>query len=357
MSSLRTRTLLSALTAVAAALLLVLVPAPAFANPAVPDDASEAVERLAELTHKAERLTEQWHRARDRLEARRAELQRAKAELAAARRDRAQARAAAQRFRKQVDRFTSFSFRGARLNKVSAVLSSDSAGEFVDRMAALEMLAAHNREAMQRLSAALAQARQAERRAEHAKAGAARAKRQAARIEAQRQQARERMQRQIAKVQQRLEELTAAERETYTSGGITDYVLDVVPGGDGDDAGGGAASDAAMQAVQAALSQQGEPYRWAAEGPDAFDCSGLMMWSYAQAGIELPRSSSQQAQVGRPVSRSELQPGDLIALYSPVSHIGMYVGNGKYVHAPQPGDVVEVVPVPWDEVTAMRRVV
>jgi cell wall-associated NlpC family hydrolase len=70
----------------------------------------------------------------------------------------------------------------------------------------------------------------------------------------------------------------------------------------------------------------------------------------------LPHSSSEQAQMGTKVSRSQLEPGDLIALYEPVSHIGIYVGNGRYVNAPQTGDVVKVVSVPWDEVTAMRRI-
>ncbi|HEX2301749.1 MAG TPA: NlpC/P60 family protein, partial [Pseudonocardiaceae bacterium] len=87
------------------------------------------------------------------------------------------------------------------------------------------------------------------------------------------------------------------------------------------------------------------------------DCSGLVKWSYEQAGMSgLPHSSRQQAQMGTSVSRSKLKPGDLIALYSPVSHIGLYVGNGRYVHAPQAGDVVKVSSVPWSDVTAMRRI-
>ena len=70
-----------------------------------------------------------------------------------------------------------------------------------------------------------------------------------------------------------------------------------------------------------------------------------MQWAYKQAGISLPRTSSAQAGFGTPVSRDQLQPGDLVAYYSPVSHIGMYIGDGKMVHAPTSGDVVKISPL------------
>jgi cell wall-associated NlpC family hydrolase len=80
-------------------------------------------------------------------------------------------------------------------------------------------------------------------------------------------------------------------------------------------------------------------------------------WSFEQAGMSgLPHSSQAQARMGSRVSRAQLRPGDLIALYSPISHIGIYVGDGFYVNAPQPGDVVKVVRVPWGQVTAMSRI-
>lgn len=73
-----------------------------------------------------------------------------------------------------------------------------------------------------------------------------------------------------------------------------------------------------------------------ASGPTNFDCSGLMLAAYRQIGISLPHSSRAQARVGRPVSRSELKPGDLIFWYHPIHHVGMYIGNGKIVHARNP---------------------
>ena len=106
-----------------------------------------------------------------------------------------------------------------------------------------------------------------------------------------------------------------------------------------------ASSSAAQVAVDTALAQQGKPYVWAAAGPGSYDCSGLMLYAYAAAGINLPHSSAMQAQIGTPVSRSELRPGDLVFFYSPVSHVGMYVGNGQMVHAPTFGDVVKVASI------------
>jgi cell wall-associated NlpC family hydrolase len=97
--------------------------------------------------------------------------------------------------------------------------------------------------------------------------------------------------------------------------------------------------------VATALAMRGKPYVWAAAGPGSFDCSGLMQYAYRAAGIALPHSSLGQSQMGTPVARNALQPGDLVFFYSPVSHVGMYIGNGNMVHAPTAGDVVKVTPL------------
>ncbi len=97
-----------------------------------------------------------------------------------------------------------------------------------------------------------------------------------------------------------------------------------------------APSGAAAQAVAYALAHVGSSYVWGAEGPNSFDCSGLMLAAYRSAGISLPHSSAAQSGVGRPVSRADLQPGDLIFWYSPIHHVAIYVGNGQMVHATNP---------------------
>ena len=95
-------------------------------------------------------------------------------------------------------------------------------------------------------------------------------------------------------------------------------------------------------AMANAMSKLGAAYRWGATGPSAFDCSGLVYWSYRQVGMTLPRTSSAQSRVGAPVSRDALQPGDLVFFYRPVSHVAIYIGNGRVVHASTAGSPVKI---------------
>jgi cell wall-associated NlpC family hydrolase len=104
-----------------------------------------------------------------------------------------------------------------------------------------------------------------------------------------------------------------------------------------------APTQAAQIAVDTALAQQGKPYVWGGAGPNSYDCSGLVQYAYAAAGIALPHSSRMQSTMGTPVAYSDLQPGDLVFFYSPVSHVGMYIGNGQMVHASTYGQPVKVV--------------
>ena len=115
---------------------------------------------------------------------------------------------------------------------------------------------------------------------------------------------------------------------------------------------------AAQVAVDTALAQLGDPYVWAGAGPDVFDCSGLTQYAYAAAGVSLPHSSGMQSTLGYPVSVADLRPGDLVFFYSPVGHVGMYIGNGQMVHAPTSGDVVKVTDLAYmPGLTAARRLI
>ncbi|MFD6355181.1 C40 family peptidase [Nocardia tengchongensis] len=97
-------------------------------------------------------------------------------------------------------------------------------------------------------------------------------------------------------------------------------------------------------AVDAAMSRIGDPYVYGAAGPNAFDCSGLVQWSYAQAGVSLPRTSYDQANTGSPVSYDSLEPGDVVSFYGG-SHSGIYIGDGNVVHASTSGQPVKVAPI------------
>jgi peptidoglycan DL-endopeptidase CwlO len=101
------------------------------------------------------------------------------------------------------------------------------------------------------------------------------------------------------------------------------------------------------RALSFALGVQGDPYVWGAAGPSAFDCSGLVLWAYAQVGIQLPHYTGLQWNSGVHIARSALQAGDLVFFYSDLSHVGLYIGNGLMVDAPDFGETVRVEPVYW----------
>ncbi len=102
---------------------------------------------------------------------------------------------------------------------------------------------------------------------------------------------------------------------------------------------------ARSEVVAIAKQYLGAPYVWGADGPNSFDCSGLTMFVYRQVGVSLPHSSRAQINCGERVSRSDLQPGDLVFFGSPIHHVGIYVGGGMYIHAPHTGDVVKISPL------------
>ncbi|WP_031477532.1 C40 family peptidase [Streptomyces bicolor] len=113
----------------------------------------------------------------------------------------------------------------------------------------------------------------------------------------------------------------------------------------------------AAAAISYAYSKLGSPYVWGATGPDAFDCSGLTQAAYRSAGLSLPRTTYAQIDAGRRVSRSELLPGDLVFFYSGISHVGLYIGNGQMIHAPNPSAPVRVAPLDEMPFAGATRVV
>ena len=109
-------------------------------------------------------------------------------------------------------------------------------------------------------------------------------------------------------------------------------------------------------AVSAAYSQLGVPYKFAAELPGvAFDCSGLTKWAWGRAGVGMPHQSGAQYGSFPHVSNDEAQPGDLIFYYSPIGHVGIYIGGGQMIHAPNTGTTVNITTVRWNKVVGVAR--
>ncbi|MGW3471647.1 NlpC/P60 family protein [Saccharopolyspora sp. NPDC000995] len=338
------RSLRGALAATAVAAVVGMTSGPALADPQLPNNASDAAKQVQELQHQAEQLTEDAKKAEDDHNAKKDELDRANQEAGQAEQVANQARAEEERFRGKVDQLTRASYQGARLNKLSALLVSETPEDFLDRASALDVLAKDNNDAVKAVASARQQAETAERAAQDARNRAVQAEADAARIAEDLDQKTKAMQDQIAKARQRYNELSSADRDSLKSDGET---------GVGSIAGAGAA----VAAVNAALSKQGSSYVWGAKGPSTFDCSGLTYWAYKTAGVTIGGSTKTQVGEGRSVSASDLKPGDLIFYYSPVSHVAMYIGNGKAVHAPTEGDVVKVADYKKiGPITAIRRI-
>ncbi len=118
---------------------------------------------------------------------------------------------------------------------------------------------------------------------------------------------------------------------------------------------GSVGSGRGAKALAFARAQLGKPYRFGASGPSAYDCSGLTGAAWRAAGVSLSRTSQSQYRDGRAVSKSELQPGDLVFFYSGLSHVALYAGNGMILHAPRPGKVVEYTKMSYMPFVGARR--
>ncbi|MET9799382.1 NlpC/P60 family protein [Streptomyces sp. NPDC006368] len=161
----------------------------------------------------------------------------------------------------------------------------------------------------------------------------------------------------LAAAERLLDRLTAAQRARYDdAGGSADRTpsrgtaATATATDDPGPRGVRAPGARAAQAVAYAYGALGKPYVWGATGPSAFDCSGLTQAAWRSAGVFLPRTTYTQINAGQRVSRSRLAPGDLVFFYSGISHVGLYIGDGRMIHAPRPGAPVRIAPIddmPW----------
>ncbi len=324
------------LVVLAAVIGLSVAPLPAAADP---QTSEEVAELLAAHGHELEKVTERFNDARETLKAQQAAE---KAATEALEKARAQVAAA----QESVRGIARSAFTGDSLSSFHALLTSGSADEFVDRMSILQTVAGHQNQLLDRAAAAGVSAAQAQ-----AQADAAAAEARATYDAVAAQQAD--LQKQIDEYQALFDRLSADERRAALAASAAAHAEHAERASRSERtapevAASGpivADSQAAQIAVDTAMAQRGKPYVWAAAGPGSYDCSGLVQYAYAAAGIGLPHSSRMQSQMGQQVSRAELRPGDLVFFYSPVSHVGIYIGNGQMVHAPTFGDVVRVASV------------
>jgi len=320
-------------------------PSAAAVSPALqaPPTSSDALAKYRDLAAQAEKLNEDLLNAQSDLDKKQGELDKATADVNTAQAAGAVATENQKKYQVQVDRFAGASFTsGVQLNRLSALLSGTSTQDFLDRSSALEMLATDKNAAMDNLSGAVNAAAAATKKAADAQKAAQDARDATAKLIDDIKAKKGALDQQIDQLKEADKSLSAADRAAqHDTGGKVPNVP--------------APTAAAQAAVNAAKSVLGTPYKWGGTSPSTgMDCSGYMQWAYKQAGITLPRTAAQQHQFGAPVPRDQLQPGDLVAYYSPVSHIGMYIGDGMMVHEPDTGDVAKVSPLQSNYAGASR---
>ncbi|MEV6169776.1 NlpC/P60 family protein [Streptomyces sp. NPDC051954] len=305
----------------------------AFPAGAAPHDDTRA--EVDRLYSEAEKATEAYNEADERADALREEVGNAQDRIA-----RQQERI--NTMREALGSLAGAQYRSGGIDPSLALLFSDNPEDYLDKALVLDRITAHQtgelkdlQDAMRTLAGERTEAAGKLFELEKSRKAVASHKRT--------------VERKLARARQLLNSLTAADRAAYDRASrsgrldLPDFGGAVPPSG------------RAAAAVAAAMSAVGRPYVWGANGPSGFDCSGLMQWSYAQAGVSLPRTSQAQAGAGQQVPLSDAQPGDLVT-YHDASHIGMYMGNGQVVHAPYPGAPVRYDPVGMMPVSSVTRV-
>jgi cell wall-associated NlpC family hydrolase len=338
------------------------------------DPADDALAKLNELSRQAEQTTEAMHSAQldlnNKLAVQEAAYSKHVADAASV--DSSKAQLAT--FQTSVDKLAAAQYMGGRTDGLDAMLTATSPQGLIDQLAVQRVMAAEMSAQMKSYREIGQQAALAEEASAKSAAEAKTAAEQAAAVRADLQSKQSKLQLQIAVVKGQYLTLTPNQREALAAmppmpappapdavppadPGILAAPPDGIPPGDiappGANPGGGAPEAAAV--IQAALSRIGSPYSWGGSGPNAFDCSGLVMWSFQQAGISLPHSSQALAQGGQPVSMDQMQPGDLVTYYSDASHVAIYIGDGMMVHASTYGTPVRVAPVDNAPIYNVRR--
>lgn len=337
-TGLERNTKVTVLTAAAATAAVALTGAPAGAAPGLPHEPSAGsraqVDRLFE---EAEQATERFNEAGEKADRLRSEVSRAQDAIA-----RGQDRI--NTMRGVLGAFAGAQYRGGSIDPALGLMLSEDPDDYLARAAVLDRLTGRQarqldelREEQRRLGQERGEASRKLGELEGLRADVARHKRSVTA--------------KLAAARRLLNDMPSGERADFERASRSGGRADGLP----EPSSAGPSSGRAATAVMAARAAVGRPYVWGSTGPSGFDCSGLMVWSYRQAGVSLPRTSQAQRHAGRQVPLSQAQPGDLVTYRSDASHVGMYVGNGQVVHAPYPGARVRYDPVGMMPVSSVTR--
>lgn len=315
--------------AAVAAVAAVCAGAPALAHA---DDVDDMIAELDSISEQANAKSEEIKGLEDEIaktEARIADLNR---EADTARGDAQRAEGARSGYQDNVNGIAQTRYRNSYSDLLLHTLDSGSPQAAIDRAAYLGSL---SRNAERTISGLDSASKDAQERSSAAGRAVSEAQQQRADLNAKRtklEREREDLDARVSSLEQRVDSLSDAEYQRWVNKSNPVDVSGMhLPG-------------AQSGVVASALAQLGKPYGWGSTGPDAFDCSGLMVYAYAQNGIAIPRTSQAQLAGGTPVLLSQLQPGDIIGYYPGTTHVGMYIGDGMVVHSSDYGIPIQVVP-------------
>jgi cell wall-associated NlpC family hydrolase len=289
---------------------------------ATPTSSARLEDQLDQLNRESDQLVEQYNQSRDALDRIRRSLKNLRSQASGAEDE-------VRKLQASLGARASAAYVQGAGSAVAAVLGSDDPAAAIARVQVLELLAANDGDLMDQLG--VAGKVYAARKGDLVAAEKAQAA-EVERLEAKKAE----VERAADKTRALLARMRAADRPQAPTR-PSNPVAPPPPSGGGGGGGGSAAA-----AVAYARAQVGKPYCYGGAGSACFDCSGLTMMAWRQAGISLPHSSAAQYNVGRRISASELQPGDLIFYYSPISHVSIYIGGGQRISATHTGDYVRV---------------
>ncbi|AZA08903.1 NlpC/P60 family protein [Corynebacterium pseudopelargi] len=307
------------------------------------DEVDALIQQMDHISHEASAKNEEVKQLQIDLERGDEKLEELKARAAAAAVEADKARDREQSYRQEVNRLAGSKYRGATIDPLSNALGADSPQYAIDRASYMSTLTRNANEALQDLREVTQQAAKKRSEADRSVAAVTYEQNSLKKRE-------EELDRQQSELKQRTDEIldrvNALSPDQRARWELKNGPLPIDPA---------ALSAAASGAVQAALSKLGAPYEWGAAGPDSFDCSGLVVWSFLQQGKQVPRTSQAQMAGGTPVDVNNLQPGDVVGYYPGATHVGIYIGDGKLVHASDYGIPVQVVAVDSMPIYGARR--
>ncbi|MFD4030739.1 NlpC/P60 family protein [Streptomyces sp. NPDC058637] len=313
------RTRVTVLTATAAAT-VALTSQAAHADPK--PTTSEVKAKVDKLYHEAEKATEKYNGAKEQQTKLKKQADALQDKVARGQDD-------LNTLRRELGSIATAQYRSGGLDPSVQLLLSSDPDSFLDQASALDQLTAKQTESLQKIQAKQRTLAQQRKEAQGKLDDLAEVRETLGRNKKEQQG-------KLADAQRLLNTLTAAERAKTAE----DEQRAGRAAGDRVDLGNEAPASAhGAAALQAADTRVGKPYDWSATGPDAFDCSGLTQWAYAQANVQITRTTHTQINEGTRIARGQLKPGDLV-FFSNTTHVGLYAGNNTVLHAPYPGAFV-----------------